>query len=77
MTMMLMTTMMKMIMRVVGGGDGDDDGGGVTDKEVCPNSSSEHVNNSWNNLANFMKKHNLTDSAGRDNIFIYYLWCRR
>ena len=45
------------------GGDGDDDGGddggGVTDKEVFPSSSSEHVNNSWKNLANFMKKHNL------------------
>ncbi|KAL5469538.1 hypothetical protein EMCRGX_G030807 [Ephydatia muelleri] len=55
-----------------GGGDGDggddDDGGGVTDKEVCPSSSSEHVNNSWKNLANFMKKHNLTDSAGDELI---------
>ena len=54
------------------GGDGDDDGGddggGVTDKEVCPSSSSEHVNNSWKNLANFMKKHNLTDSAGDELI---------
>ena len=54
------------------GGDGDDDGGddggGVTDKEVFPSSSSEHVNNSWKNLANFMKKHNLTDSAGDELI---------
>ena len=49
-------------------GDGDDDGGGVTDKEVCPSSSSEHVNNSWKNVANFMKKHNLTDSAGDELI---------